>query len=581
MFYLLYFLKYYKKYIKKIFLGIILSIINNLLYIILSIISGYLLTSTFLLSINKNNFIYYNYIIPSIIIRIISIIKIITKYFEKIIQHNTTLYLLKSVRILILKKIFPLYPSNLTIFQNIEILNMLVSDIETLDFLYIQIISPIFSVFITILIIFINFIFLNFFFSLMSLSIFIILILLYSVYFYKKGKIIGEKNIKIKKKYYFTISNLLSYRIEHRLFNNIKYIFKKIDLLEFKWQKIQFIQNKYNTQSQVLIIFIINISILLFIIYSHIYSYNINIKHKIILFLLFLTSLSNILLPISNIFQNISEIFLSAKNIFNIIEQKPLINFTNKNKYKKKKILTIDIVNLSFRYNNKSPYVLKNISLNIKQKQKIIITGHNGSGKSTLLMLLTRAWDPFKGNIYYNKYNLKNWDLFLLRNNISVISQRVYLLSDTLKNNILLNNQNNKHINDNYLIKILKLVGLEKLLDNKKGLDLWMGDGGKIISGGELKKLGIARTIIHNGNLILLDEPTEGLDVLASNQIMNLIFSIFYNKTIIFITHNINILKKADCIYFIENGYLIKKGKFSNLIKKKNYYWNFIKNNIV
>ncbi|QJC33487.1 ATP-binding cassette domain-containing protein [Enterobacteriaceae endosymbiont of Donacia clavipes] len=579
MFYLLYFLIHHKKYIKKIFLGVILSIIYNLLDILLSIISGYLLTSTFLLSINKNNYIYYNYIIPSIIIRIISITKIITKYYEKITKHNTTLYLLKNLRILIFKKIFPLYPSNLTIFQNIEILNILISDIEILDFLYIQIITPIFSIVITMLIIFINLSFLNLFFSLIFFIIFIILLLLYLIYFYKKNKIIGEKNVKIKKKYYITINNLLSHHLEYKIFDGINFILTKINLLEIKWQKTQSIQNNYNIQSQILIIFIINIIMIIFIIYNHIFFYDINLKNKIILFLLFLISLSNILLPLSNIFQNLSEIFFSAKNIFNIIEQKPNINFINENKYKKKKISTIDIVNLSFRYNNQSPYVLKNISLNIKSKKKIIITGHNGSGKSTLLMLLTRAWDPVKGKIYYNKYNLKNWNLSLLRNNISVINQEIYLFSDTLKNNILLNNQNNKNINNNYLIKILKLVGLEKLLNNKKGLNIWLGDGGRILSGGELKKLGIARTIIHNGNLILLDEPTEGLDLLTSNKIINLLFSIFYNKTIIFITHNINILRKADCIYFMDNGYLIKKGKYNNLINKS-YYWNFTKNNI-
>ncbi|QJC35896.1 ATP-binding cassette domain-containing protein [Enterobacteriaceae endosymbiont of Donacia sparganii] len=577
MFNLLFFLKYYQKYIKKIFYGILLSIINNLMNILLSIISGYLLTSTFLLGI-KNYYIDYNYLIPATIIRIISIIKIITKYFEKIIQHNNTLFLLKNLRILILKKIFPLYPSNLITINNIEILNILISDIETLDFLYMKIISPIFIISIITLIILINLSFFDIIFSLILFITTIYLVLFYIFYFYNKGKIIGKKNINIKKKYYYFINNILSFYTEYKIFEDIKHIFNKIKILELKWQTIQSIQNNYNIQSQLLITSIIDINILLLLIYSHIY--NIKLQHKFILFLLFLITFSKILFPLSNIFQNINEIFLSAKKIFNIIEQKPIICFINKNFNNNNSSLKLYIDNLSFYYNRKYPYILKNISLYIKKKQKIAITGHNGCGKSTLLMLLTRGWDPVKGNIYLNEYNLKKWSLSSLRKNISVMTQKIYLFSDTLKNNILLNNQNNININNDYLIEILKLVGLEKLLDNNTNLNEWMGEGGRILSGGELKKLGIARTILHNGNLILLDEPTEGLDIISSKKIINLILSIFQKKTIIFITHNINIMKKMDYIYFMDNGYLIEQGKYNNLINKKGYYWDYLKNNI-
>lgn len=579
MFYIFYFLKNNKNYIKKIFLGIFLSVINNLMNLFLSIISGYLLTYTFLLGI-KNNQIYYNYIIPSTIIRLISVIKIITKYFEKIIQHNNTLYFLRNLRIIILKKIFPLYPSNLLLINNIEILNILISDIEILDFLYLRIMTPFLIIIIIILLVLVYLSVFNIFFFIVLCINILILMIFYLFYFYQKGKIIGEKNINIKKKYYYLINNYLSHYTEYKIFEGIKYISNKINILELKLQKIQLIKNNHNIYSQLLINIITDINLLLILIYNHIYFNSIKLQYKIILFLLFLITFSKILFPLNNIFQNIHEIFFSAKKIFNIINKKPTITFINRKKKIKNYCLKLEIKNLSFYYKKNYPYILKNISLHIKKKQKIAITGYNGCGKTTLFMLLTRAWNPIKGKIYLNECNLNKWDLSSLRKNISVLPQKIYLFSDTLKNNILLNNQNNMDINNQYLIKILKLVGLKNLLDKKNNLNIWMGEGGRTLSGGELKKLGIARIIFHNGNLILLDELTEGLDPISSTKIINLILSIFQKKIIIFITHNINIMKKMDCIYFMDNGFLVEKGNHKNLINKKGYYWHYIKNNI-
>ncbi|QJC30173.1 ATP-binding cassette domain-containing protein [Enterobacteriaceae endosymbiont of Plateumaris sericea] len=583
MLYLLYFLKNHKKYVKILFFGILLTIITNLMSIFLSVISGWLLTSTFLFTI-INNGLNYNYIVPSAIIRLISIIKTVTKYFEKIIKHDNTLYLLKNLRIIIFRKIFPLYPSNLECLNNINILNTLISDIEILDFLYIQIISPIISLFITTIIILISLSFFSFLLSIILSLILFFSLLLHTIYFYNLGKLIGKNNIYFRNEYYFYMSNYLYYQTEYRIFEGINIIRKKINFLEIQWQKIQYKKNNYNSQSQSIIIIINGINILILLIYSKLYLFNnFNSKFYIISFLLCLITLSNMLLPIGNIFHNISEILFSAKKVFMIINQKPIINFLKINKnLKKNNNIIININNISFHYPQQPLLILKNLSLFINNNDKIAITGHNGCGKSTLLMLLTRAWDPVKGIIFLNNIDLKLWDLSLLRQNISVINQRIYLFSDTLKNNLLLNKQNNCNINYQYLIKIINLVGLNKLIDNnKQGLDLWMGEGGRSLSGGELKRLAIARAILHDGNLILLDEPTEGLDNTTSCKILKLIFSIFKEKTIVIITHNINIIKNMDCIYFMDNGRFIEKGHHNYLINKKGKYWNYIKNNII
>ncbi|QJC30606.1 ATP-binding cassette domain-containing protein [Enterobacteriaceae endosymbiont of Neohaemonia nigricornis] len=575
VFYILLFYKYQKKYLKMLLLGIIMSIVANFCSIFLSILSGFFLTSTFLF---KHHFAEYNYIIPSIIIRFLSMFKTITKYYEKIIKHNNTLNILKNLRIIIFTKIFPLYPYDIINIYNSEILQLFISDIETIDILYIQIISPIISLCITIFIIIIHLIILNYCLTILFIIFLCMPLTYFAIYFYNKGYLISTNNIKYKKKYYLALYNFLLYQQEYKIFEGITCIKKKLNILEYKWEQQQTKQNYYDTQSNTILSIIIGINLLIILIFSYIilvpkkYS-----RYFIISYILSTITLNYLILSISHVFQHINNILISTKNIFKIINKKPTINF-NKSKISSfNKIISLKIINLSFYYNTNDIHtlVLNNLSLNIKNHDVIAITGHNGCGKSTLLMLLTRAWEPISGNIYINNYNLNTINLSILRKIISVIPQKTEILNDTLKNNLLLNNQK-KNISNDFLVKILYLVGLDKLILNKQHLNIQLGENQRLLSGGELKKLALARAIIHNGHIILLDEPTVGLDKKTSKKILQLIFSVFKKKIIIIVTHDIAILKRMKYIYVMDNGSIIEKGSHITLINKKQHYWNYI-----
>ena len=209
------------------------------------------------------------------------------------------------------------------------------------------------------------------------------------------------------------------------------------------------------------------------------------------------------------------------------------------------------------------------MNLAIPAGQKVAIVGQTGSGKSTLLQLLNRFWDVQTGSIQIAEQPITDWSESQLRNTISVVSQRVDILNGTLRDNLLMASPDGT---DEHLQETLSKVGLSKLI-NEQGLDSWLGDGGRQLSGGEKRRVGIARALLHDGPILLLDEPTEGLDKQTEHQIMQLFNQHFENKTVVFITHRLVDLDKMDAICLIEQGRVVEYGTHTKLMSDKSRYF--------
>lgn len=122
---------------------------------------------------------------------------------------------------------------------------------------------------------------------------------------------------------------------------------------------------------------------------------------------------------------------------------------------------------------------------------------------------------------------------------------------------------------------MLHCVGLEKLLATPQGVDAWLGEGGRALSGGELRRLSIARALLHNGDLLLLDEPTEGLDAETEEEILNLLMQVCRGKTVIMVTHRLQHLAAVDHIYVMDEGSIIEHGNHQELLSRGGRYWAF------
>lgn len=165
-----------------------------------------------------------------------------------------------------------------------------------------------------------------------------------------------------------------------------------------------------------------------------------------------------------------------------------------------------------------------------------------------------------------------------LRGAMSVVPQRVHVFSDTLRNNLLLANE---QASDEQLCDVLTQVGLDNLLDTQLKLNAWMGEGGRQLSGGEQRRLGIARALLHDAPLVLMDEPTEGLDAHTEQQILNLLKQKCADKTLIVITHRLQGLEQMDTICVMDNGEIIEQGSHQQLLAEQGRYYQFHQRHLV
>ena len=170
-----------------------------------------------------------------------------------------------------------------------------------------------------------------------------------------------------------------------------------------------------------------------------------------------------------------------------------------------------------------------------------------------------------------NDSALNQLDEQTLRQTMSLVPQRVHLFSATLRDNLLLAAP---EASDDDLRAVLEQVGLQKLLEDE-GLNSWLGEGGRQLSGGELRRLAIARALLHDAPLMLLDEPTEGLDATTESQILDLLAEVMREKTVLMVTHRLRGLARFNQIIVMDNGQIIEQGSHADLLAKQGRYFQF------
>ena len=232
---------------------------------------------------------------------------------------------------------------------------------------------------------------------------------------------------------------------------------------------------------------------------------------------------------------------------------------------------SICIENLNFSYTEERK-ALDNINITFDKNKKYAIVGESGSGKSTLIKLLMRYYNDYEGKISIDNLNIKNIYSSDLYKNISMIQQNIFMFDDSIKENIrLFSNHDDKDILD-----ACKRSGLDKLLNKlPNGINSLVGENGNKLSGGEKQRIAIARALINNTQILILDESTSALDNETAYNLENSLLNL-ENLTLITVTHKLikNILNRYDEIIVMKNGKIIEKGNFEDLINIKGYFYS-------
>ena len=218
----------------------------------------------------------------------------------------------------------------------------------------------------------------------------------------------------------------------------------------------------------------------------------------------------------------------------------------------------IEFRNVSFAYPNTDVEVLKNVSFVINPGEQVAILGKIGSGKSTLLKMIMNLYEPTKGSVLIDGLDTRQIDPVDLRHAIGCVPQEPFLFMGTIKDNLTIGEQ---YVSDEELVRVSKIAGLDDFLGkHEAGYDLMVGERGEGLSGGERQAVTLARALISDPDIIMLDEPTNSRDRQTERMFNKRMEDIVQNKTLIVVTHKTSLLHLVDRVIIVEDGQVIVDG---------------------
>lgn len=501
--------------------------------------TGYLATTTYAIASS------FNYFYPAAGVRSFSLGRIVTRYGERILTHQATFKILTDIRVWFYKKLEPLAPSHLYKYKSGDLLTRLINDIGALDNLYIRILSPT-IVFIlasiTIALLFCSFSFTLAIFTFVALLVIgFVIPLLSSILAMKKAHKLNTTSAELKTnitEHVNSLAELKIFDLEGKHFENIK---EQNSTLLKQEEKISVISGF----GSALMTLALGLTVVMVTIFAVKLTQNgyINGAFIALIFLAIMAMFESIM-PLPLAYQYLGKTLSASKRILNITDAKPDIEYPAESQAKPNNF-SIKFNNINFGYDTGNQ-ILKDFSLDIKENEKVALFAPTGSGKSTIINLLARFWDVDSGEISIGSQNIKIFDENQLRNSMTIINQAPHIFNTTIRENLLLAKDN---ATDEELLLALEKVELKNHVESlPKGLDTWTGELGRQLSGGQQKRLAVARAFLHDKPILILDEPTEGLDKETERLVFENLVELMQNKTVIFITHNAKLLESFDRI---------------------------------
>jgi len=565
-------------------LGALLSVITVLANISLLAVSGWFIT---LMAIAGTTGITVNYFTPAAIIRFLAIVRTAGRYAERMLTHRATFNALAYLRHYFYQQLEPLLPYYRLDLRSGDLLAHLQQDIDNLDNFYLRVLLPIVVAFISVPIVCYALAIFSPVIALLMLSaLLIVAIILPYISYLLSTKLATEKSLLESRlteelvNGIGAIKTLLVYQVGITYQRSIASITRKYYVVRYRLVKV-------NAGLNAVTFLLINFSALacLFVLLPQLSTGEIDSKSLVAVILLVLVSFETVSnMPLA--LQLLPQSLASATRLFAIIDKEKPTDISVE-------AVThsgIHFDNLTFTYPKQEPEQkskqenasLIDINLTINKGEKVAIIGASGAGKSTLVNLLMGFWPTGKALSSTNKNNqglitIGGCDLSLikresLREHIALMSQQGHIFDASIADNLRLANQD---ATQEEMRKVCKLVNLIDFIDSlPKGLDTWLGSTGTGLSGGQAQRLQIAQLLLRSASVLILDEPTKGLDRRNEEDVMNNILAHVkqQKQSLLVITHKPLMLEKMDKIIVMEQGKITAQGNHQQLYNSNNYY---------
>ena len=529
-------LSLFRPYWGWMLLGIFLSLITAMANVGLLALSGWFISIMAIAGVAGITEI--NYFTPSASIRGLAIARTAGRYIERVVSHEATFRLLAELRQWFYNKLEPLAPAILQRYQSGDILSRISADINTLENFYIRIISPI-------VVAIIAFVFYAFFLVrydnclfIAELSLLIIAGIITPIIINRLAKKSGERLNKTSSTLRISAIDSVQGMGELLIYGASKNHIEKTSSISKELIKDQETQAKLAGFSQGFIGFCANITMWLILIISIplIRNGSLEPAHLAMLALFALASFE-VVLPLPLAFQLLPQVLAAGQRLFEIVDNSPLVTEPN-SESPTPKHMDIIFNDVSFAYDDTIKKGIQNCSFTLNTGQKLAIIGPSGIGKSTIVQLLNRFWQQHqnsKGSIQFGGYPIEEYHGEDIRQYFSVLPQQNLLFNNTIKNNLLLANP---QATDEQLDSVCKIAQIDSFIHNQSdGYNTWVGEAGLQLSGGQARRIALARALLKDAPILILDEPGEGLDAETENDMLQAVFNAYPDKSILLITH--------------------------------------------
>jgi len=551
-----FFLKLFKPHSAWLAGGISLSLLTAFASIALLTLSGWFISSSAiagLVAIDGNTLV-FNFMLPAAQIRALAISRTLGRYGERVVTHEATFRVLAGIRSWFFQQLIPLVPGRLSAIRSGDLLSRMTADIDALDALYLRLLAP--AVVAAIGVIGVT-VFLAFYAPVISLATGLMLMIA-AVWvpwiFNRLGRAGAEEIVVLAAN--FRIRQLDVIQGLADLIANQAYGRFSDKLGQFSDLMIN-IQRQNNRLSAISSAFTLLLSQLTLLIALTLAA--ISFKDGLLsgadsaLVVFCVIAAFELVTPLPQAMQMLAKTQKAARRIRQVTEMPPTIiqppqALALPGRY------DLQLNEVSFRYSDQQGRVLNNISLTIPQGAKVAIVGPSGSGKTTLMQLIMRYYDPELGSVLLAGQNIRQFDADELMSCFGVLSQRSQLFAATIKENLLLAKPDASATELNAAVKA---AGLENFIGYlPEGLETWVGESGVKVSGGEARRIALARLYLKNAPVLILDEPTEGLDSDTERDVFTALADFARDKTVVMVTHREAGLGWVDVVYGMEHGVL-------------------------
>jgi ATP-binding cassette subfamily C protein CydC len=508
--------------------------------------------------------------IPIFLVRFFSISRSFSRYFERLVSHDVTFRLLGNLRSWFYARLTPLAPAPLEGYHSGDLLSRLVEDVEELENLYLRAVSP---VLVAAVVSGLAFATLYPFDPALALTVLVFLAVAgvgVPLLAWVLSRGLGRRQLELRSELYSRIvdgtqgvQDLLAFGREEEQRRRIGALNRKLGRIERRQALISGLQDSLGD-------LLTNLAMLAALVLAIPLVAAGEVRGVYLAFLaLVALGAFEAVMPLGAAFRTIGRTTAAGERLFEVSDSEPAIR-NPKSPLPVPEDFTLQFDNVSFRYGEDEPFSLEDVSFTLELGRKVAVVGPSGSGKSTLAALILRFRDSQGGGIRLGGRSLSEYAREDVRRLVSVVPQGTHVFNDTLKNNLLLADP---EASDEALELALERARISGFIERlPEGLDTYVGEHGTRLSGGERQRLAVARALLKDAPLLVLDEPTANLDTVTERELLASVWEAGRDRAALLVTHRLVGMEEMDEILVMDAGRVVERGVHEQLLAAGGLY---------